>query len=64
MLTLYRAVYQPTNGSPRPRGMTFAAQDAQKAAAIAEDWQLPGDVLLVVKPLRKLTEQFNLQGVA
>jgi hypothetical protein len=61
MLTLYRAVYQPTNGSPRPRGLTFAAPDAEQAARIAEDWQLPGDVLLTVRALRKLTEQFTLE---
>lgn len=60
-MTLYRAVYQQTNGSPRPRGMTFAAPDAQAAAIVAEDWQLPGDVLLTVKALRKLTEQLELQ---
>jgi hypothetical protein len=60
-VTLYRAVYQQSSGSPRPRGMTFAAVDAKAAAAIAEDWQLPGDVLLVVKPLRRLTEQFTLE---
>jgi hypothetical protein len=61
-MTLYRAVYAPTDGTPRPRGMTFAAPDAQKAAEIAEDWQLPGDVLLTVKPLRKLTLQFELKA--
>lgn len=60
-MTLYRAVYQQSNGSPRPRGMTFAAPDAEQAAGIAEDWQLPGDTLLVVKPLRKLTKQLELQ---
>lgn len=62
-MTLYRAVYQQTNGSPRPRGMTFAAPDAQMAGEIAEDWQLPGDRLLVVKPLRKLSDQLVLEGV-
>lgn len=60
-MTLYRAVYQPGNGQPRPRGMTFAAQDAQAAERIAEDWQLPGDTLLTVKALRRLTEQFALE---
>lgn len=61
-MTLYRAVYAQTNGSPRPRGMTFAAPDAQKAAEIAEDWQLPGDVLLTVKPLRRLSVQLELEA--
>lgn len=61
-MTLYRAIYQQSSGSPRPRGMTFAAQDAQAAAVIAEDWQLPGDVLLVVKPLRRLTVQLELEA--
>lgn len=61
-MTLYRAVYAPTDGRPRVRGMTFAAPDAQHAAQIAEDWQLPDDVLMVVKPLRKLTEQFTLEA--
>lgn len=62
-MTLYRAVYQQDNGSPRPRGMTFAAADATEAARIAEDWELPGDHLIVVKPLRKLAEQFVLEGL-
>jgi len=62
-MTLYRAVYQPHDGTPRVRGMTFAAQDAQRAAEIAEDWQLPGDTLLTVRALRKLTEQFALEAV-
>lgn len=60
-MTLYRAVYQAGNGSPRPRGMTFAAPDAQHAAHVAEDWQLPGDTLLTVKPLRKLTVHLELE---
>lgn len=60
-MNLYRAVYQQTNGSPRPRGMSFAAPDAQEAARIAEDWELPGDRLLTVKPLRPLTVQLELE---
>jgi len=62
-MTLYRALYQRRPGSAKPlRGMTFAAPDAQQAAKIAEDWQLPDDELLTVKPLRRLSEQFTLQG--
>lgn len=58
-MTLYRAIYQ-LKASGRVRGMTFAAPDAGKAAQVAEDWQLPGDQLLTVMPLRPLTEQFEL----
>lgn len=60
-MTLYRAIYQRDPGAPRPlRGFTFAAQDAADAARIAEDWELPSDVLLVVKPLRRLATQLEL----
>lgn len=58
-MTLYRALYQiQANG--RVRGMTFAAQSAERAARIAEDWQLPGDVLLTVKPLRPMQAELHL----
>lgn len=40
--------------------MTFAAQSAERAARIAEDWQLPGDVLLTVKPLRPMQAELHL----
>lgn len=58
-MTLYRAVYQ-IRVSGRIRGMTFAAADASRAAQVAEDWQLPGDVLLTVMPVRPLTVQLEL----
>ncbi len=60
-MTLYRAVYQPTDTQKRLRGLTFAAPCAERAAATAEDWQLPGDRLLTVKALRPLTVQFELE---
>jgi hypothetical protein len=50
-MNLYRAIYQPTDGGKRIRGMTFAAPDAEHAARIVEDWELRGDRLLTVKPL-------------
>ncbi len=50
-MNLYRAIYQPTDGGKRTRGMTFAAPDAEHAARVAEDWELRGDRLLTVKPL-------------
>jgi hypothetical protein len=40
--------------------MTFAAADAGRAAQVAEDWQLPGDQLLTVMPVRPLTVQLEL----
>jgi hypothetical protein len=49
-MNLYRAIYQPTDGGTRIRGMTFAAPDAERAARIADDWELRGDRLLTVKP--------------
>jgi len=57
---LYRAVYQRTDGSLRPRRMTFAADDAAEAVTVAEDWQLPSDRLLVVKRVRPLVVQLSL----
>lgn len=61
-MTLYRAIYQPTDCGKRLRGMTFAAADAHTAARIAADWELPGDVLLTVKALRPLTHQYELEA--
>jgi hypothetical protein len=58
-VTLYRAIYQ-FKASGRVRGMTFAAADAGRAAQVAEDWQLPGDQLLTVMPVRPLTVQLEL----
>lgn len=60
-MTLYRAIYQ-LKDSGRVRGMTFAAADAGKASEIAADWQLLGDVLLTVMPVRPLTHQFTLEA--
>ena len=54
-MMLFRALYQRVpqlGGTLRP--MTFAARDAQHALQTAEDWQLPTDRLLVLKPLRPL----------
>ena len=48
-MNLYRAIYQPTDGGKRIRGMTFAAPDAEHAARMAEDWELRDDRLLTVK---------------
>jgi len=48
-MSLYRAIYQPTDGGKRIRGMTFTAPDAEHAARIAEDWELRDDRLLTVK---------------
>ena len=61
-MTLYRAIYQaPPKAGGTLRGMTFAARDAETAARVAADWEIH-DRLLVVKPLRPLTEQFTLRG--
>ena len=60
-MTLYRAIYQRDRSAPRAlRMMTFAAQDGAEAASIAADWELPSDILLVVKPLRRLATQLEL----
>ena len=60
-MTLYPAIYQRPPHSPRAlRCMTFAAQDAAEANSIAADWELPSDILLVVKPLRRLATQLEL----
>jgi len=48
-MSLYRAIYQPTDGGKRIRAMTFAAPDAEHAVRIAEDWELRADRLLTVK---------------
>ena len=54
-------MYQRDRSAPRAlRCMTFAAQDATEAASIAADWELPSDILLVVKPLRRLATQLEL----
>lgn len=60
-MTLYRATYETR--SHHQRKMTFAAQDMQEAARIGKDWQLSDDVLVAVRPVRRLTEQFKLGGM-
>ena len=58
MMTMYRAFYLSRQG--KPRGMTFAAPTAEQAAKVAEDWQLPHDTLLTVRPVRPLQPQLQL----
>ncbi len=60
-MNLYRAVFQstPQTGGTLRR-MTFAAEDARRAGEIAEDWQLPGDRLLIVREVRPLQQQMTL----
>jgi len=59
-MKLYRATYAPRGGRLTPRRMTFAADSANDATKIAEDWQLPSDYLLTVKLLRPLVWHLDL----
>lgn len=52
-MPLYRALYQSTTSPNHHRGMTYAADTAEQATKVAEDWELPHENLLTVKPVLK-----------
>ena len=60
---LYRVTYQhrPEDGGGLWR-MTYAAVDEVTANKVARAW-CARDIIVEVKPLRRLTEQFKLEGL-